>query len=55
MELNDFVFHIVKHHIDETEMEAYFLELTIEEAIVDTATLRNLYNAFYSVLLAIDE
>lgn len=54
-DLSDFIFHITKHHIDETEKQANFLELTIEEAIVDTNTLRSLYHAFRSVLTAIDE
>ena len=54
-EMNDFIFHITKHHIDESEQEANFLELTIEEAIVDTARLLSLFNAFYNVLSAIEK
>lgn len=54
-EMNDFIFHIAKHHVDENEKEASFLELTIEEAIVDTARLVSLFNAFYNVLSAIEK
>lgn len=54
-DLSDFIFHITKHHIDEREKQANFLELTIEEAIVNPQILRSLFNAFYSVLIAVDE
>ncbi len=49
-DLSDFTFHITKHHIDETENQADFLELNIEEAVVDITILRSLFNAFCSVL-----
>ncbi|MEO6221432.1 MAG: hypothetical protein ABIO81_13450 [Ginsengibacter sp.] len=52
-DLNDFKFHITQHHIDETENKAYFLELNIEEAITDMIRLRQIYNAFSSVLTGI--
>ncbi len=55
MGINDFVFHIAKHHIDETDKQANFLELTIEEAIVETARLVSLFNAFYNVLSVIEK
>ncbi|MEO8109688.1 MAG: hypothetical protein ABI594_06650 [Ginsengibacter sp.] len=54
-EIDDFILHIVKHHIDETEKQVNFLELTIEEAIVDTARLVSLFNAFYNVLSEIEK
>lgn len=54
-EIDDFIFHIVKHHVDETDKQANFLELTIEEAVVDTARLISLFNAFYHVLSAIEK
>ncbi|MDQ6761365.1 MAG: hypothetical protein M3015_01920, partial [Bacteroidota bacterium] len=47
--ISDFTFHITKHNFDETDNQSNFLELTIEEAIVDSETLRTLFNAFYNV------
>ncbi len=54
-ELDNFTFHITSHRIDETETKADFLELTIEEAISDPVRLRQIYQAFNSILDAIEQ
>ncbi len=50
----DFTFHITQHHIDETETKADFLELNIEEAIMDIPTLKQIYTAFSTILDALE-
>lgn len=51
--LENFDFGIRLHNIEDSDEKQAFLELNIEDGITDIATLRNLYHAFYTVLLAI--
>jgi hypothetical protein len=48
--LQDFTFHIGHHHSHNTEVESAFLELRINDGILDVARLRVIYDAFVSVL-----
>ncbi|MEO6636801.1 MAG: hypothetical protein ABIN25_00905 [Ginsengibacter sp.] len=52
--ITDFVFHITAHQLDESKNGTNVLELTIEEAITDSIRLQGLFNAFYVVLLVLD-
>jgi hypothetical protein len=52
--LEDFTFHIGHHHSHNTEVESAFLELRINDGILDVARLRVIYNAFISVLEKIE-
>lgn len=49
-----FTFHTTAHHVSDTNIKGSFLELNIEEGITDPVILREIYSAFYSVLLTID-
>lgn len=49
-QLSNFDFGIRLHTDDDTKQKQAFLELNIEEGIIDTTVLRNLYHAFYMVL-----
>jgi hypothetical protein len=51
--LTDFDFGIRLHSIEGGSKKQPFLELNIEDGITDTAFLRELYHAFYMVLVAI--
>ena len=53
--LPKFDFHITHHTSDYTQVEAAFLELRIEEGITEPDRLREIYNAFFKVLVNIDE
>lgn len=52
--LRSFTLHLTHHHISGQKEKAPFLELIIEEGIVDPVKLRNLYDAFYKVLSGIE-
>lgn len=52
--LRSFTLHLVHHHAAGPKEEQYFLELSIDEGITDPAMLRNLYEAFCSVLGGIE-
>ncbi len=52
--LTDFTFHITQHHIHETDKNVDFLELNIEEAIIDIPRVKLIYNAFCQVLDGIE-
>ncbi len=52
--LNDFSFGITRHHYSDTNKKDPFLELNIESGITDTQKLREIYKAFYSVLISVD-
>ncbi|MDX1811810.1 MAG: hypothetical protein R3240_07685 [Gammaproteobacteria bacterium] len=49
-----FTLHLTHHHIAGQKGKKAFLELTIEEGVVDPAVLRNLYDAFYKVLSEVE-
>src|SRR5206468_2662123 len=49
--LQDFDFGIRHHHDDDSDLEQYFLELNIDDGITNPAVLRELYNAFFTVLV----
>jgi hypothetical protein len=51
--LENFDFGIHHHSIDDSDEKQAFLELNIEDGITDIDSLRKLYHAFYTVLLAI--
>ncbi|HEX8377009.1 MAG TPA: hypothetical protein VF602_04275 [Pedobacter sp.] len=48
--LEDFSFHIGHHHSNNTQVESAFLELSINEGILETSRLRVIYDAFISIL-----
>ncbi|HEY0054963.1 MAG TPA: hypothetical protein VGB63_06370 [Pedobacter sp.] len=52
--LEDFTFHIGHHSSHNTEVEAAFLELRINEGILEISRLRAIYEAFVSVLRKIE-
>lgn len=52
--LRDFNFHISHHSSVNTEVEAAFLELTIDDAILETTQLRSIYELFVAVLNSLD-
>jgi hypothetical protein len=53
-ELNDFDFGIHTHQIASDDSKHCFLELNIEDGIMNTGVLRELYNAFYQVLVKVE-
>lgn len=52
--LEDFTFGIT-HHKAENEKKARFLELEIESGITDPKKLREIYHAFFSVLVLVEK
>ena len=52
--LHLFTFHLAYHHVAGEKEKEPFLELSIEEGINDPAELRNLYEAFYKVLIGVE-
>lgn len=52
-ELENFDLGITLHSLEDSDEKQAFLELNIEDGITDIATLRQLYHAFYTVLVAI--
>ena len=48
-------FGIVEYTLEEGDGKAPFLELKIEKAITDPIQLREIYNAFFNVLLSIEK
>lgn len=53
-DLTDFVFHTTSFIVPGSDSEGKFIELNIEDGITDPIMLREIYEAFYSVLIAID-
>ncbi|MFD1256535.1 hypothetical protein ACFQ3S_06975 [Mucilaginibacter terrae] len=53
--LNNFDFGIHNHTIEETGIEQPFLEFNINEGITDADSLREIYHAFYKVLIGLEE
>jgi hypothetical protein len=53
LSLKDFSFGIHSHHVSNTKQP--FLELVIDDAVTDISDLKKLYNAFYAVLLHLEE
>lgn len=51
----DFKLHTTQEELEGSEGVADILELTIEEAIMETEKLRTIYNAFYAALVAIEK
>jgi hypothetical protein len=51
--LNDFTFGITKRNVEDSDLKIPALELYIEQGITDPVILRELYEAFYSVLINI--
>lgn len=49
-----FTLHLTHHHVSEEKQKQPLLELIIDEDITDPAVLRNLYEAFYGVLIGIE-
>jgi len=54
LQLTDFDFGIHTHTLKDSDIEQPFLELNINEGITDPATLRQLYHAFYTILVELD-
>lgn len=52
--LSDFTFAITDHNTN-NDRKAFLLELQIESAITNPATLREIYHAFYAVLFSVDK
>jgi len=53
-QLHNFTFGIVHHSIEHSIEKQTQLELIIETAIKDVATLRSVFNSFYDVLVKLD-
>ncbi len=53
-ELPGLTFGIVQYLLKEEEGKVPFLELRIEEGLTDAVQLRNVYHAFFSVLMKLD-
>jgi hypothetical protein len=49
-----FTLHLKHHHVAGPKEKESFLELTIEEGVIDPKVLRNLYDAFYKVLRGVE-
>ena len=49
-----FALHLTHHHVAGQKEKEPFLELTIEEGVIDPEVLRNLYDAFYKVVSGIE-
>lgn len=54
LSLSDFSFGTTTQHSSHPEKDGPFLELTIENGITDPQKLREIYHAFYAVLMQID-
>lgn len=52
--VDNVVFEIARHHNPDTGEEESYLELNIEEGIIDPDVLRKIYYAFYAVLLSLE-
>ena len=52
--LRSFTLHLTHHHVAGQNDKEPFLELTIEEGVIDAEVLRNLYDAFYKVLSGVE-
>lgn len=53
-DLTDFVFHTTFNITPRSDSEGNFIELNIEDGITDPIMLREIYEGFYLVLIAID-
>jgi hypothetical protein len=51
--LNNFHFGMVRKSIDQSNLRVLYLELFIEQGITDPVRLKELYDAFYSILINI--
>lgn len=54
LSLPDLSFGIVEYTMEEIDGKASFLELRIENAVIDTAHLRKIYNTFFKTMLLAD-
>jgi len=54
LSLSDISFGIVEYTMEDTDGKAAFLELKTENAITDPLQLREIYNAFFKILLLIE-
>lgn len=54
LSLPDLSFGTVEYTIEDSDGKAPFLELKIESAVTDPSSLREIYNAFFSVLVLIE-
>lgn len=52
--LDNFSFGVAHHHVADSEYKEPFLELIIEDGITDVTELRQIYVAFFEVLMKID-
>ena len=53
--MTDFKLHITHHHPKDGETNDTFLELEIQVGITDSAELKEIYHAFWKVLILIDQ
>jgi hypothetical protein len=51
--LNNFQFGMVRKSVDQSNLKVLYLELFIEKGITDPSRLKELYDAFYSILINI--